>query len=218
MDGIHDMGGMHGFGPVDRQNDYVFRADWQRRAFGVVEALAGVIPFTADEHRQAIERISADEYLRRDYFEKWVMALETLLLDAGLVNTDELASGQKEFDVESPNPTSPRDLVDAYIQGAPLVFPLESKPPRFEAGQKVRVTSDSPSTHSRVPRYVRGRIGTIEQDVGVFQFADAVAAGKGQCPQHCYSVSFSPVHLWGKNAEANEMMLVDLWEAYLEPV
>ncbi len=219
MDGIHDMGGMHGFGLVDRENDYVFRADWQRRAFGIVEALAGVIPFNADTHRQALERIAADEYLRHDYFEKWVMATETLLLEAGLVNETELVSGKKEFDVDMTDrePAGPKELVDAFIAGVPLVFPADSEPARFKVGESVRVTSNSPLHHTRVPRYIRGRIGTIEHDAGVFQFADAVATGEGQCPQHCYTVSFPAKSLWGDNAESNDTVYADLWEAYLEP-
>lgn len=217
MDGIHDMGGMHGFGAVDRHNDYTFRADWQRKAFGIVEALAGVVPFNADMHRQALERISADEYLRHDYFEKWVMATETLLLQAGLVNESELKSGKKEFDVDMTNraPVGPKELVSAFIAGVPLAFPADSQPAKFEVGQSVRVTVNSPNHHSRVPRYLRGRIGTITHDAGVFQFADSVATGKGQCPQHCYTVTFSARDLWGASAEPGNTLCADLWESYL---
>jgi len=211
------MGGMHGFGPVDRQNDYAFRADWQRKAFGIVEALAGVVPFNADMHRQALERISAEEYLRHDYFEKWVMATETLLLQAGLVNESELKSGKKEFDVDMTNRTAagPKELVAAFIAGVPLEFPAESQPARFQVGQSVRVTVNNPSHHTRVPRYLRGRIGTITHDAGVFQFADTVATGKGQCPQHCYTVMFSARDLWGESSEPGDIIFADLAEPYL---
>jgi nitrile hydratase len=214
------MGGMHGFGRIDRENDYVFRTDWQRRAFGIVEALAGVIPFNADTHRQALERISADQYLRHDYFEKWVMATETLLLEAGLVSNSELANGKKEFEVDLSDrqPVGPKELVEAFIAGVPLEFPAESRPARFDVGDTVRVTSNSPQHHSRVPRYIRGRVGTIIEDAGVFQFADTVATGRGQCPQHCYTVAFSAKSLWGDTAEAADTMHTDLWESYLEPV
>jgi nitrile hydratase subunit beta len=218
MDGIHDMGGMHGFGPVDRHNDYTFRAEWQRKAFGIVEALAGVVPFNADTHRQALERISADEYLRHTYFELWVMATETLLLEAGLVNESELKTGKKEFDVDlaSRPAVGPKALVAAFIAGVPLEFPFDSEPSKFKEGEKVRVTVNAPRHHTRVPRYIRGRIGTIVKDSGVFQFADAVATGKGQCPQHCYAVAFSAEDLWGKSAESRETVYADLWESYLE--
>ncbi len=218
MDGIHDLGGMHGFGLIDRHNDYTFRADWQRRAFGIVEALAGVVPFNADTHRQALERISADAYLRHSYFEKWVMATETLLLQAGLVNQNELKTGKKEFDIDLTNrePIGPQALIDFFMAGAQLEFPADSQPASFAAGQMVQVTRDAPPGHTRVPRYLRGRTGVITEDNGVFQFADAVAAGIGQCPQHCYTVAFSAEELWGRSAEPRETISADLWESYLE--
>jgi nitrile hydratase beta subunit len=220
VDGIHDMGGMHGFGPVDRHNDYTFRADWQRRAFGVVEALAGVVPFNSDTFRRALERISADESLRHSYFERWVMATETLLLEAGLVNENELKTGKKEFDADMTNrsPIGPQVLIEAFIAGASLEFPSDSQPARFKVGQSVRVTVNAPKDHTRVPRYLRGRVGTVTHDSGVFQFADTVAAGKGQCPQHCYTIAFPAHSLWGESAEAGETINADLWESYLEPV
>lgn len=218
MDGIHDMGGMHGFGPVDRHNDYTFRADWQRKAFGIVESLAGVVPFNSDTFRRAIERISADQYLRHSYFEQWMMAAGTLLLDAGLVNENELRTGKKEFDIDLTNrsPIGPKELLDAFRVGAPVEFPADSQPARFAVGQSARVTVDCPPHHTRVPRYLRGRVGTVTRDSGVFQFADAVAAGRGQCPQHCYTIAFAANDLWGQNAEHSETVYADLWESYLE--
>jgi nitrile hydratase len=219
MNGIHDMGGMHGFGPVDLENDYTFRADWQRKAFGIVEALAGVVPFNSDTFRRALEGISADESLRHSYFEKWVMAAETLLLEAGLVNKNELMTGKKEFEADMTDraPVGPKELISAFIAGAPLEFPFDSQLSKFKAGQSVRVTVNSPAYHTRVPRYLRGRAGIVTRDSGVFQFADSVAAGKGQCPQHCYTVSFASESLWGESAEAGETIHADLWEAYLDP-
>ena len=220
MDGIHDMGGMHGFGRVPLEQDSVFTSDWQKRAFALIEALAWSTPYTADEHRQAIERIAPADYLSRDYFEKWVIAAETLLTEAGLVDQGELDSGKKRFDIspEGHQPIGPDELVGATKAGADLEFDPDSKPAKYEVDQSIRVSNNCPPGHTRVPRYVRNRIGKIVKDVGVFQFADAVAAGYGSCPQHCYTVEFEAVTLWGTGAESNECIYVDLWESHLEPV
>lgn len=220
MDGIHDLGGMHGFGPVPiAKEDYVFKADWQRRAFALAEALAGTVPYSADQHRQEIERMPAIDYLRLDYFEKWLVATESLLMQAGLVSQEELRTGRKQFDVDLARheKVSPEELVAAVKSGAHLRFSEGTQSARFAVGDRIRVRKDVSPGHTRVPRYLRGRAGEIVADQGVFQFADAVAAGRGPEPQHCYTVGFSARELWGRNAEADDMIYADLWEHYLEP-
>jgi nitrile hydratase subunit beta len=197
MDGIHDLGGMHGFGPVPIQSEnYVFKHEWQRRSFGLAQALAGPTPFCADMHRHKIEQLPAIEYLRRDYFEMWAIATSELLKDAGLVSATELVTGTKEFDVDLTKhaPTSAEALLEAMMLGAKLDFPATT----------------------RVPRYVRGKVGKIIADMGVFQFADTMAHGLGPRPQHCYTVVFTVEALWGKGAErAGDAVYLDLAEAYL---
>lgn len=220
MDSIHDLGGMHGFGAVAIEHeDYVFRHDWQRRSFGLAQALAGPVGFCADMHRHKIEQIDAIDYLRMDYFEKWAIATSELLKDAGLASEVELISGRKAFDIdlEKHPPATPEALLAAMQAGAELQFPTEASPAQFAPGDTIRVRNDSPAGHTRAPRYVRGKIGTIIADVGVFQFADSVAAGKGPHPQHCYTVGFTAGALWGKDAEqASDRMYLDLAEAYLD--
>ncbi len=220
MDGMHDLGGMHGFGPVPIETDgYVFKFEWQRRAFALVQALASPASYGADQHRQEIERIAPLDYLRLDYFEKWIIATEKLLGDAGLVNRLELETGKKLFDVDLSRhrPVGPEELVGAMKAGAHLMFPPDTEPPRFAVGQIVRVRMDSVPDHTRAPRYVRGKMGRIVSDAGVFQFADSVAAGLGPSPQHCYGVTFAAPTLWGNEAGSDDEVHVDLWEAYIEP-
>jgi nitrile hydratase subunit beta len=220
MDGIHDLGGMHGFGPVQMESEnYVFRHDWQRRSFGLTQALAGTTPYCADMHRHKIERLPAIDYLRMDYFEKWAFATAELLKDAGLVNDTELSSGMKAFvvDLTRHPPATPEGLLDAMKAGAKMQFPPETSPARFTVDDMIRVSTDCPPGHTRVPRYVRGRVGKIVADMGVFQFADTVAAGKGRHPQHCYTVEFAASTLWGSDAEGpDDHVYLDLAEAYLE--
>ncbi|GAB5470303.1 MAG: nitrile hydratase subunit beta [Rhodospirillales bacterium] len=219
MDGIHDLGGMHGFGPIPRAKDYRFRADWQRRAFALVVGTGGVVPFSPDSHRRALERIPAADYLRRDYFDKWVLALESLLLEAGLVSREELADGRKRFeaDLQDRAAARPEDLLAGFKAGASLMFPDDPQEPRFSPEQKVRVLNNHPLGHTRAPRYLRGRVGKIERLVGVMQFADTMAAGEEPAPQHCYTVAFSGEEVWGRDAEPGTLVLADLWQDYLEP-
>lgn len=220
MDGIHDLGGMHGFGAVPIQSDnYVFRHDWQRRSFGLAQALAGPAGFCADMHRHKIEQIAAIDYLRMDYFEKWAIATSELLKDAGLTNDAELSYGKKAFDIDlrAHPPVSPHALLTAMQAGAAMQFQAEASPAQFAPGDTVRVRSDSPAGHTRVPRYARGKLGTIVDDNGVFQFADTIAAGKGPHPRHCYTVEFTAGSLWGNDAEqAGDRVYLDLAEAYLD--
>lgn len=220
MDGIHDLGGMHGFGPIPiEKEDYVFKHDWQRKSFGMTQSLAGTVPYCADMHRHKIERLPAIDYLTMDCFEKWAVATSELLKDAGLVSEAELKSGKKEFDVDLTKhaPADPVGLVDAMKTGVDMQFPAETAKARFAVGDTIRVSNSSPCGHTRVPRYVRGKVGKIVGDMGVFQFADTIVAGEGPNPQHCYAVVFSTDVLWGKGAEKpTDSVYVDLAEAYIE--
>ncbi|GGM36857.1 nitrile hydratase subunit beta [Dactylosporangium sucinum] len=220
MDGIHDLGGMHGFGPIPiKQGEYVFKADWERRSFALAQALAGPTPFVADQHRQEIERLDAIDYLSMDYFEKWAVATGELLKQAGLVSQEELDTGEKKFDIDGAAhpPTSSAALVGGMKQGAQLAHPAGTEGVRFAPGQPVRVLSNCPTGHTRAPRYVRSRVGSVALVRGVFQFADAVAAGRGPAPEPCYTVAFAARALWGKDAESDDVIYCDLWESYLEP-
>ncbi|MDO6728235.1 nitrile hydratase subunit beta [Cognatishimia sp. 1_MG-2023] len=220
MDNIHDLGGMHGFGPVPIESEgYTFKHEWQRRAFGLTQSLAGNTPFCADMHRHKIEQLSAVDYLQMDYFEKWTVATSELMKDAGLVDANELATGVKSFAVDlTKHPAvRPDDLVNAMKVGGDYTFPAESRVAAFQVNDTVRVLSNCPSGHTRVPRYVRGKIGTVCNVEDVFQFADAVAKGEGPAPQHCYLVLFKATDLWGEDAEApDDVIYLDLAEAYLE--
>lgn len=87
---------------------------------------------------------------------------------------------------------------------------------RFRVGDWVRVKNINPTTHTRMPRYVRGKLGCIKLDHGVFITPDAVAHGLGAHPQHLYSVSFGATELWGDVALAQDSLRIDLWDDYME--
>lgn len=218
MDGIHDLGGMHGFGPVPVSQDYVFKERWQARAFALTEALCMSAGINADQHRRELERIPPIDYLSMDYFEKWIASTEALLIEKGYLTREELESGRKAFDLnpEQRKVFSGKALISAMLQGAPLQYPDDSQSRQFAVGGKVRIRDEHFYHHTRVPRYVRGKVGTIIADVGVFQFADSVAQDKGPDPKRCYTVEFPAELLWGSEAEALETVCVDMWEPYLE--
>ena len=90
-------------------------------------------------------------------------------------------------------------------------------PIKFGVGQSVRARNINPPTHTRLPRYARGKIGTIERDYGVFVFPDTNAYFLGEKPQHLYSVRFSARELWGEQAKPQDAVYINMWDDYLEP-
>ena len=219
MNGIHDMGGMDGFGAVVReQNEPVFHADWERRVYAVAAALRmGATRINSDEFRHAIERIPPGQYLASSYYERWLSAAETLLVERGIVTREELLAKHDG------SPESIRALVATGVRAvgpAPIKERPGTRPPRarFAKDDRVRARNLNPTGHTRLPRYVRGQRGVIARDWGVFVFPDTNAHHAGTKPQHCYSVQFEARELWGKSAKSRERVLVDLWEDYLEPI
>ncbi len=88
---------------------------------------------------------------------------------------------------------------------------------KFKTGQKVRVRNLNPTGHTRAPRYIRCKTGTIDRDHGVMIFPDTNAAGQGKKPQHCYSVRFEAAEVWGADAPGSDAIYIDLWDDYLDP-
>jgi len=217
MNGAHDMGGMHGFGPVqDEPEDEYFHGEWERRAFALTLACGGLGKWSIDEGRYSRERQPPARYLGNTYYEQWLHGLETLLVEKGLVTEEELrtgkAAGPKPNDVQA----LPAERVyKALQQGSPYTRPVDH-PPGFAVGDRVRVVNDHPLTHTRAPRYVRGRVGTVVLYHGGHVFADASARGERGVADHLYNVAFDSKELWGIQAEPGDVHL-DLWEPYLEP-
>ena len=218
MNGVHDMGGMDGFGPVVREpNEPVFHADWERRVYAIVGGVGmRAAQINIDEFRHAVERIPPRQYLASSYYERWLSAIETLLVERGVMTRDELLAKHDG------SPESVRALVATGVRNvgpAPIKEKPGAKPPRarFAKGDQVRARNLNPTGHTRLPRYARGKRGVIARDWGVFVCPDTNAHHVGTKPQHCYSVRFEARELWGKSAQSRERVLVDLWEDYLEP-
>ncbi len=230
MNGIHDMGGMHGFGPIPRETDEpVFHAEWERRMFAMALTALGRRMFNVDEFRRAIERIPPTDYLRSSYYERWLRAFVALLAEKGVASAEELAavfeqadrgnqsgvaraSGNlPESDAAMPEPSATRGAGGYRLRDDPNV------PARFKIGDRVIARNLNPEHHIRLPRYARGRYGMIRHDWGVFILPDTHAHGGGANPCHCYSVEFDGRELWGEGHPAGESVRIDLWEPYLEP-
>jgi nitrile hydratase beta subunit len=223
MNGVHDMGGMHGFGPVVAEpNEPVFHAEWERRAFALTLAMGAWRRWNLDMARSAREQMPPAAYLAASYYEKWLWGLERLLVDKAFLTEAELARGPAGTAGAggAPGlqpgalraPDVPRMLRNR--RAARLDDPVA---PRFEPGEGVVARNLHPVGHTRLPRYVRGRRGTIDRDHGVFIFPDTHAAGQGRKPQHVYSVRFAARELWGPEASPRDAVYVDLWDDYLDP-
>ena len=218
MNGIHDMGGMHGMGPIEYEKDEpVFHQPWEGRVFALNVAMGSWRKWNIDASRHGVELIPPADYLRMSYYGKWYVRLVGLLVRSGLVTTQELASGRPATD--SPKATPPltvAQVAETLGKGGPYNRDVPAAA-RFQSGQPVRARNLNPAGHTRLPRYVRGRLGAIARDHGVYVFPDTNAQFQGEKPQHLYSVRFTARELWGDEASPRDSVYLDLWEDYLEP-
>ncbi len=223
MNGIHDMGGMHGFGAVQHGGDEaLFHAAWERRALGLTLAMGATGQWNIDQSRSARESLPPATYLGAGYYGIWLRALEALMLARGLVTPEELAAGHV---LEPARPVARVLRADAVAAALARGTPTERPPAgaaRFAVGQRVRAANRHPAGHTRLPRYVRGHVGTVLQVHGVHVFADRHAASPpgapfDEAPQWLYAVCFDGTELWGADAEPGSQVVVDAWEPCLEP-
>jgi nitrile hydratase beta subunit len=222
MNGAHDLGGMHGFGPVVPEPDEpAFHADWERRAFGLTLAMGAWRRWNLDMTRSAREQMPPAEYLATTYYEHWLFGLERLLVAHGFVTADEIARTHRG----ELSPGGAGALQDGALRAAGVERTLRNRraarlddpvAPKFRVDQAVIARNLHPTGHTRVPRYVRGRRGVVAIDHGVFIFPDSHAAGEGKKPQHVYTVRFTARELWGPDASPRDTVCVDLWDDYLE--
>ena len=218
MNGVHDMGGMHGLGPIAPEtNEPVFHAPWEGRALALTLAVGAWGRWTLDASRHARELIPGTDYLRMSYYEKWITGLEALMVETGLVSHSEIESGRASPGAPKATPPLTADRVAATLsRGGSTLRPIAAAP-RFAQGSVVRARNLNPIGHTRLPRYVRGKRGAITCLHGFHVFPDASAHGLGEQPQHLYQVRFEAGELWGRAAEERSAVYLDLWEDYLEP-
>ncbi|TIR87081.1 MAG: nitrile hydratase subunit beta [Mesorhizobium sp.] len=212
MNGPQDLGGQMGFGPVAPETDEpYFHAAWERRALGVTLTAGAMGAWNIDESRHARESLHPADYYSSSYYQIWIQALEVLLKRHGFVTERDLAAG-KAVDPAA----TPKRVLKAADVPAVLDRPVAA-PARFQAGDRVRTKNFSPTGHTRLPRYARGKNGRIEAVRDGFVFPDSNAHGKGENPQWVYTVVFDGAEIWGEGADPTLEVSIDAWESYLEP-
>ncbi len=224
MDGVHDLGGMHGFGRVERESDEpVFHGAWEAAVLAMMRAGGARGVFNIDEFRHSIERMPPARYLGATYYEKWLDGIARLFVEKGLIGADELRAREAFFAAREGAP------VTAALAGPlPAVAPANPhwvqsaiREPagraRFGPGDPVITRDHHPHGHTRLPRYARGKRGVVHKLHGTHVFPDTNAHGLGEQPQPLYSVRFDARELWGESAEPNAAVHIDLWESYLSP-
>ena len=219
MNGGQDLGGMQGFGPVvPEANEPVFHAEWERRAFALTLAMGMPGGWNIDMGRFARENRPAGEYWAMSYYQIWFAALELMSKERGLVADDEIEAGHS---LRPPKPVkrvlSPADVLKVLHRGGPTERKTNTAP-AFKPGDKVRARIMNPPTHMRLPRYVRGHVGTIDRVIGYHVFPDSNATGAGENPHWLYTVSFEGRELWGNDADPSVEVSIDAWEPYLLPL
>jgi hypothetical protein len=193
MDGIHDLGGKHGFGgSLATRDEDGFHADWERHVFAMASLLMARGCYNIDEFRHAIERVDPVAYLGDGYYGRWLRALELVVDEAGGRPTPGRFS----------DPTARRQI---------------GREPRFGVGDRVVTRNLHRAGHTRLPGYARACAGVVAIEQGAWVLPDTHAHGRGECPEYVYAVRFTGEELWGDEAEPGTSVCVDLWESYLEP-
>jgi nitrile hydratase len=217
MNGVHDMGGMDGFGKVEPEpNEPVFHARWEGRVMALTRAMAALGHWNIDIGRYGIEVLPPHVYLSSAYYRRWFLRTADLLMQRGLIRADELAAGHALHadDAKNKKKFSQTDVERVSRRGS--FGRAASAPARFKLGDRVRAINMHPKLHTRLPRYVRGHIGVIERIHGAHVFPDSIVAGKGETPQWLYTVRFEAQELWGGDADPTVKVSIDAFEPYLE--
>jgi nitrile hydratase len=218
MNGIHDMGGMHGLGPIEIEKDApVFHAPWEGRVMALGDTMGAWGSWSVDRFRYLRETIAPVGYLAKPYYEQWLMTFLRLFREDGLVSEAELASGRPDAGAPKREPKIRVEDIGRVAGREDTARREEGKAPRFRPGDQIIARTISPTGHTRLPRYARGKRGVVDRDHGLFVFADTKAHGEGENPQHVYSVRFAARELWGGTAGPKDGVYLDLWDDHLDP-
>ncbi len=218
MNGIHDLGGMHGFGPVVAEaHEPPFHEPWEGRAAGILEVMTFPPGFTVDRFRYLRETLRPDLYLTQTYYEQWVYIAEQALLEAGMISPQELGAGRAAAGATRRDDAMKAGAVWDFLHDRTHSGRALAQAPVFAMGEVVRARNTQPEGHTRLPRYARGKTGQVVRLHGGHVLPDASAHGKGEQPRHLYTVAFTARELWGEAANGRDKVHLDLWESYLEP-
>jgi nitrile hydratase subunit beta len=216
VNGVHDLGGMHGFGPIrSEKTEPTFHELWEGRVYAIDRSLSAFGKWNIDAWRYHIETLPPADYLNLSYYEKWLAATERRVVQYGFVSVDELEAGKADPGFSKATPALNVEIARNYARNIP-----SAKDPSitalFQVGQQVRTRNINPVGHTRLPRYARAKTGQIIRDHGVYSLPDSSAAGTGEKRQHLYSVRFPARELWGSAATSKFYVHLDLWDDYLD--
>lgn len=218
MNGVHDMGGMDGFGKVEAEpNEPMFHREWEGRVLALVRAMGAAGAYNIDTSRFYRESLPPEVYLSSSYYKKWLLGLENNLIDKGYVGAEEIASGHAS---EPAKPLKRGKFTVDDVERVMVRGKFGRDAPgsaKFKPGDRVRARNIHPKTHTRLPRYVRGHVGVVELNLGCSVYPDTAAMEAGENPQWLYTVVFDGTELWGPDADPTVKVSVDAFEPYLEP-
>ena len=216
MDGIHDLGGKEGFGPIDvNEPEEPFHADWEGRVWAIAN-ITGAPDWTIDWWRHVRELIEPADYLTRPYFDSWAQVQLAALVNSGVFTLGEATSAKLASSPQTPPPSiTVEEAIAQDVETADRFDREVDWPPAFRVGERVQTTKTAHSHHTRLPQYARGRAGVIHAHHGAHIFPDLSAQGNEE-PQHLYCVAFEVVELWPGTHDRRDRIFIDLWESYLE--
>jgi nitrile hydratase len=220
VDGVHDMGGMHGFGQVvEPGSELPYHEPWEPRVFAI-QMLVGVEGLGAGPGGRAVrEEMDPAQYLAASYYERWLYSAEQRLLRKGTIAPGDVEQAMERLEAGESVPThQDAAMAERIMADLRSVYSMDAPPEdvRFSPGQRVRVKRMHPAGHTRCPRYARGVAGVIESVRGADRLPDRAVYAEQVVPEPVYSVAFRSQDLWGPSAEPPWTVLLDLWDSYLE--
>jgi len=222
MDGIHDLGGKHGYGPVVMEdNEPVFHDRWEAAVFTMSGSgrRAGAWN-NSDRFRHGVERIDPVAYLSQGYYGRWLGGIETLLVEAGVFTQAEITERASLFggtpsDLIAARPARQPDPMGVVESGRTARREADTSP-ALKVDDRVKTVAAGSAGHTRLPAYARGRRGRIIASQGCWVFPDTNAHGEGEQQRYLYTVEFLASELWGSEADDRVSVCLDLFEPYLE--
>jgi nitrile hydratase beta subunit len=223
MNGIHDLGGIDGFGAVIAESDEpVFHAEWEKAVLAMVPASFAAGYFNMDQFRYGIEQMHPAHYLSSRYYERWLHAIEHHAVRTGALDPAEIEQRTSYFSAHPDAPLPVRHnpkltrFIDKVCANGRSARREPAAPAAYAVGDRVRITDDHPYGHTRRPRYIRGRSGLIHRVRGCFPYPDTSANGEKATPEWVYTVRFEATELWGDEAaDPKGSVHIDVWEPYV---